>query len=198
MPQRSINTVIVEPQSLVRDILSSLLVPHSFNIVGTFATIHKFDDVHRTLDDVDLTILSGQSVDQAVATAEVMLAACPGGKVVFLFDELSSEEMRRLCSTPIDGCVSLHVSHDLLMRSIDLVVEDNVRLFTLDETVPRSEPNAPARRSELVIDGTLESGNWSKDRSMRLESAFFHEGNVFRDESGTSSSVIGKGGHRRH
>ncbi|MFC0242571.1 hypothetical protein [Rhodopseudomonas telluris] len=196
MPQKALNTVIVDPQSLIRDVLSSLLQPYSFNIVGAFASIHKIDDLHRTSKDVDLTILSGQSVENALVTAEIMSAAYPGGKVFFLFDELSSDEMCRLCSSPIDGCVSLHVSHDLLMRSIEFVVGDNVRIFTLDESLPGVGNSARHRRSDFYINQPLDSSGWGKDSSVRLESPFFGEGDVFsRDSNG---SVVGKGSHRRH
>ncbi|WP_420135238.1 hypothetical protein [Rhodopseudomonas sp.] len=195
MPQRALNTVIVDPHSLIRDVLSSLLLPYSFNIVGTFASVHKIDELHRTSTDVDLTILSGQSVDNALATAEVMSAAYPGGKVFFLFDELSSEDMCRLCSSPIDGCVSLHVSHDLLMKSIEFVVDGNVRIFTLDDSLPSAGTTSLLQRS--AINQAIESG-WGKSSGVRLDSPFFDDGDVFGEVDDSDDSVVGKGAPRRH
>jgi DNA-binding NarL/FixJ family response regulator len=192
MPQKSVKTVIVDPQNLIRDVLSSLLVAYSFHIVGTCAAIRKFDDIKRTTDDVDLTILSGQSVDHALRAADVLFSACPGGKVVFLFDEMSSEEMRRLCSSPIDGCVSLHVSHDVLMRSIEFVVSDNVRIFALDETIPSKGQGQSFRRGEFAaVNRNGVSEGRGQTNGLRLEEDVFRE-NV------SNNSVVLRGPLRRH
>lgn len=197
MPRKVLNTVIVDPQSLIRDVLSSLLLPCSFNIVGTFAAIHNIDGNHRTFGSIDLTILSGQSVDRALAAAEVMFAACPGGKVVFLFDELPYEDISRLCSSSIDGCVSLHVSHELLIRSIEFVVSDNVRIFTLDERLPCAISSARLRLNELAINRSEESAERELDSGVCLASSFDEE-SVFKEISDSCKSVVGKGSHRRH
>jgi DNA-binding NarL/FixJ family response regulator len=188
-----LKTVVVDPHSLIRDVLSSLLVAYSFHIVGTCALIRKFEDVERSTDDIDLTILSGQSVDQALKAAEVLFAACPSGKVVFLFDELSSDEMCRLCNSPIDGCVSLHVSHDVLMRSIEFVVSDNVRIFALNEALPHPKQSESLRRVE--VDGGNRERSENDGRG--LANGVGLDDEIFR-ERGSHSSVIVRGPHRRH
>jgi hypothetical protein len=114
--------------------LCSLLAKHSFHIVGLLTGVRLFHELQRTTDPADLIVLSGGSVEQALRSAAVMSAARLDSKVVFLFDDdLSWDDMRQLCESVIDGCISLKVSDEVLLRSIDFVVSDSVRLFAFDE-----------------------------------------------------------------
>jgi DNA-binding NarL/FixJ family response regulator len=163
----------VNPQGLVQDALSSLLRAHSYQVVGTCSTIQQFDDIQRAaLDDVDLTILSGQNVEDTLKAAEVLFAARPSGKIVYLFDELSSDEVRRISNSPISGCISLNASQEVLLQALEFVVDQNFRIFSFYGASPTERRDRLKQTQGQIVHGNgssapskrgLEDGVRSKD-----------------------------------
>jgi len=94
-----------------------------------------------------LVLLTVCKVDVALAEAAAIRQACPNCKIVGLLEEILDEDFQKLAHSPIDGCVPLDVSQDVLTRTLDLVMSGAARFVVLaDEPHLSTPPSAEGQQ----------------------------------------------------
>jgi two-component system nitrate/nitrite response regulator NarL len=136
MSSRSVSTVIVEHQLLVRDGLSSLLSAFSYrvtNSVGSAAELHRGDE--RNSDRKLVVLGTGSSVPEAIKEAALIRGIFSDCKIVLLFEAMTASEFQLLVDSEIDGCVPMFVPGDLFVQTLDMVMMDHARVMLMTPIV---------------------------------------------------------------
>jgi two-component system nitrate/nitrite response regulator NarL len=157
---QSIATIVIEPRSLVREGLVSLLADQSYQVVGSVASISDIDHSLHVAVAPQLVILGALPLDEATVAAESIRRLWPKAKIILLFDHVSSGDFCKLLTSEIDGCVPLYASPDTLADTLHKIISGDLRILVLkietssslicpaarqeaNELIPT--PNSPAR-----------------------------------------------------
>jgi len=137
MPTRTVATIIVDPHMLVREGLTSLISSYSYRVLGSYNTAKQIQDLVLAEEADKLAILGAQTTERAIAEAAHIRGLWRRCKIVLLVDQLSASDLNALFGSDIDGCVPLDASHDVLIRTLDLVMAEDARVMIV--------PQAPLR-----------------------------------------------------
>lgn len=150
-------TMVIEPRSLVREALVSLMTSHSYQIVGVASTA----DIDSTLPVADaprLVLLGSLPVDEAASIAGNIRGRWPQAKIILLFDHASTADFQKLLASEIDGCIPLFASPDTLVDTLQRIVAADLRILVLETETCSSMPCATAG-SEKGDEWNLSSSN---------------------------------------
>src|SRR6478736_5985598 len=95
-------TIVIEPRSLVREALVSLMASHSYQVVGSFASTAGIENALRAAGAPRLVILGALPTDEAVRAAGGIRKRWPEAKIILLFDRASSADFQSLLASEID------------------------------------------------------------------------------------------------
>jgi two-component system, NarL family, nitrate/nitrite response regulator NarL len=124
-------TIVVEPRSLVREALVSLMASHSYQVVGSFASTADIESTLRVADAPRLVILGSLPADEAVSAAGSIRKRWPETKIILLFDRASSADFQKLLASEIDGCIPLFASPDTLVGTLQQIIAGDLRVLVL-------------------------------------------------------------------
>jgi two-component system nitrate/nitrite response regulator NarL len=131
---QTISTVIIDPRSLMREALASLMESNSYCVVcsvGSAAEIEQgaFRDMQPEL--VILGALPTASVAEAVSS----IRRCwQGAKIIMLFEKASSTDFQRLLASRLDACLPMTVSQRTLIAALQLVVGEQLRVLMVSDS----------------------------------------------------------------
>ena len=163
-----VTTLIVEPRSLVREGLASLMVSHSYHVVGGVASTADVDSSLFAADVPRLVILGALPGEGAATAASCIRELWPDAKIVHLFEHAQSTDLQKLLVSEIDGCVPLSASPGVLMSAFQQILDGDFKIL-IQNTAPRSViaspsarlPDAPVMTNEEarkgVFDGSISS-----------------------------------------
>jgi two-component system, NarL family, nitrate/nitrite response regulator NarL len=123
-----ITTIIIEPRSLVREALESLMATHSYRVAYGIASTASIPDP-AIVEGPKLIILSGPSIDEAVAEARVIRQMWPDSKIMLLFESTAADDSLKLMTSQVDGYVPLSVSPDTLISTLDMILSKDIRVM---------------------------------------------------------------------
>lgn len=148
MQARSIPTIIVGPQKLLRTGISHLIEEFLFNVVATFGSMEDAGQNRFANHDPELVLICGQSAERALKDAADIREQWPTCKIVVLFDQLPPRQLQKLGQAAIDGCLPLAVSRELLIRTLKLIIMGGARILMHDEPARNGsvQRDAPAER----------------------------------------------------
>jgi two-component system nitrate/nitrite response regulator NarL len=126
-----IATIVIEPRSLVREALVSLMASHSYQVVGSFASTGQIESSLVVEDAPGLVILGELPADEAASAAGSIRKLWPETKIVLLFDRGSSADFQKLLASGIDGCIPLFASRDTLVGTLQQIITANLRILIL-------------------------------------------------------------------
>ena len=127
-----ISTVVVEPLSLVREALVSLMASHSFRVVGNFASTADIKENSLVTDAPSLVILGASPAEEAAASAAGSIRKLwPDSKIVLLFDHGTVADFQKLLASEIDGCIPLGASPDTLVSTLQQIIAADLRILVL-------------------------------------------------------------------
>ncbi len=86
---QSVATVVIEPRSLVREALVSLMTSHSYQIVGEVASPAEINKSLIVAGAPRLVILSALPVEEAASAAGRIRGLWPEAKIILLLDRAS-------------------------------------------------------------------------------------------------------------
>jgi two-component system, NarL family, nitrate/nitrite response regulator NarL len=165
LPDLEVPTTIIGPKGLLRDSFASLLGGHSYQVTGSH---HAAADMPSPSEGegprlVLLTVV--RTVDVAVAECAAIRQTCPNCKIVGLLEEIHDEDFQKLAHSPIDGCVPLDVSEDVLIRTLDLAMSGAARFVVLaDEPDLSAPPSAEGQQKPDPNSGPSSDGQSGPDR----------------------------------
>src|SRR5207302_3958039 len=145
-----IATVIIEPRSLVREALVSLMENNSYDVVCSVASAADIDVSSAITEPPKLVIFGALLGGSASAMTSTIRRLWQSAKIVVLFEGASSAELQKLMASEIDGCIPIFVSPRTLMRTLELIIAKDLRMLVLgDATLPR--PPMPIHHQEQRI-----------------------------------------------
>jgi two-component system, NarL family, nitrate/nitrite response regulator NarL len=153
-------TIIIEPRSLVREALESLMATHSYRVVYGIGSTASIPNPAVVSDGPKLVILSGPSIDEAVSEATVIRQMWPDSKIMLLFESTAADASLRLMTSQVDGYVPLSVSPDTLISTLDLILSKDIRVMIVPATKYSSADRSNA--SLPVSDGSNEAHSISR------------------------------------
>ena len=155
--QQGIATIVIEPRSLVRGALVSLMANHSYQVVGSFASTTDVENSLLAAEAPRLVILGALPADEVASAAASIRNRWPKTKIILLFDRASSADFQKLLASGIDGCVPLFASPDTLVGTVQQIIAGDFRILVLKtETSPMPDP---AGRQEKGDELSLASNN---------------------------------------
>lgn len=164
-----VTTVVIEPRSLVREALVSLLKDNGYQTVGSIDSVADAEKALHLADAPRLVILGPRPADEIASAAVSIRRLWRDAKIVLLSDQASSADYSKLLASEIDGCIPLFASPDDLADALNGVLlagDFRVLIFKTDKcssTPGRQEkgdalgliPTAPMQ-SDVVKTGSVD------------------------------------------
>jgi two-component system, NarL family, nitrate/nitrite response regulator NarL len=127
-------TVIIEPRSLMREALVSLMERHSYDVVCSVASTADIDrgafkEVQPKL--VILGVLPAERVAEAMSSIR---GRWQGAKVVMLFEEASSLDLQKLLASGLDACIPMFASPRTLIDTLQRIVCEQLRVLMVSDS----------------------------------------------------------------
>src|SRR5215204_2826729 len=143
-----IATLIIEPRSLVRQGLVSLMASHSYHVIGGVGSAADIDSSF-VADVPRLVILGPLPAEGAAPAASRIRKLWPDTKIVLLFERASSTDYQNWQASEIDGCIPLSVSPEVLIGTLRQILADDLKIL-VHEAVSRSVIALPAARLPIA------------------------------------------------
>ena len=124
-------TIVIEPRSLVREALISLIASHSYHVVGGIASTADIGNAFLVADTPKLVILGALPAKDAAIAASSIRTLWPEAKIVLLFEHASPADLQRLLASEIDGCIPLSASQDTLIGALRQIIAVDLRVLVL-------------------------------------------------------------------
>jgi two-component system nitrate/nitrite response regulator NarL len=132
-------TAIIEPRSLMRGALVSLMERHSYHVVCSVGSTADID--HGAFKDVqpELVILGELLADRAPEATSNIRRCWQGAKIIMLFEKASSMDLQKLLASGLDACIPMFASPRTLIDTLQLIVGEQLRvLMVSDSTIPHA------------------------------------------------------------
>jgi two-component system nitrate/nitrite response regulator NarL len=131
-------TAIIEARSLVREALVSLMQGHSYHVMCSVASTADIDGEGFGEATPELVILGTLPDDRVAEATRRIRKLWPGTKIILLFDKASAADLQRLLASEVDACIPLLASPRTLIRALQLVVREHLRVVMM------SDANSPS------------------------------------------------------
>jgi two-component system, NarL family, nitrate/nitrite response regulator NarL len=175
--QQCVAAIVIEPRSLVREALVSLMTSHSYQVVGSIASTADIENSLLAADAPRLVILGALPADEAASAAASIRKLWPETKIILLFDDASAADFQKLLVSEIDGCIPLFASPDTLVGTLRQIIAADLRILIL-KTETSSMPcptGTPDEGDELGLaptkpapSGDAENGAIDRTNSLRV------------------------------
>lgn len=138
-----VTTVVIEPRSLVREALVSLLGSKGYATVGSVGSVADAEKTLKRADAPRLVIFGPQSANDAASAAIRIRTLWQDAKIVLLLDQESSGDSSKLLASEIDGCIPLFASPDDLVDSLERVLRTGDFRILIFKSDKRSSAPCP-------------------------------------------------------
>ena len=163
-----VTTLIVEPRSLVRGGLASLMARHSYHVVSAVASTADIDRSLLVADVPNLVILGALPAEEAATAASCIRELWPETKIVLLFERASSTDYQNWQASEIDGCIPLSVSPDVLIGTLQQILDGDLKIL-VHEAAFRSVVALPSAQPPIAAVVTNEEArNGALDGSFSI------------------------------
>ena len=146
--EKCVATIVIEPRSLVREALVSLMASHSYHVVGGVASTADIDNSLLVADPPRLVVLGALPAAVATTYAGSIRKLWPGTKIILLFEHASSADLQKLLASEIDGCIPLFASPDTLVGTLQQIIATDLRILILETATYSSMLRPPEWREE--------------------------------------------------
>ncbi len=149
----AVTTVVIEPRSLVREALVSLLKDKGYRTIGSIDTAADAEKTLRLAEAPRIVILGPRPADEVASTALSIRRLWRDAKIVLLSDQASSIDYSKLLASEIDGCIPLFASPDDLadaLKSILLAGDFRVLIFKTDKSSTTPCPTGSQEKGDAL------------------------------------------------
>jgi two-component system, NarL family, nitrate/nitrite response regulator NarL len=199
-------TLIIEPRSLFREALVSLMESHSYRVVGRVTSMADIDS-GLLVTDVPKVVILG-AVPAATADANSIRKLWPATKIIHLFEH--PIDFQTLLATEVDGSVPLSASPDMLIGTLQQIIATDCKMLVLrtaqclsilrttgGEAVSRSVIALPSHRlpiAPVVTSDEAQNGAFDNSLSIRVRHGLSErEEQILRDlVKGLSNKIIAR------
>ena len=127
-------TVIIEPRSLMREALVSLMESNSYHVV---CSVDSAADIERgAFKEVqpELVILGQLPADRVTEAASSIRRCWEGAKIITLFEKASSGDLQNLLASGLDGCIPMSASPRTLIAALQLIIGKQIRVLIVSDS----------------------------------------------------------------
>jgi len=124
-------TIVIEPRSLIREALVSLMSSNSYRVVGSFASTADLGNALRVAEAPRLVVLGALPADEAVSAVCSIRARWAETKIVLLFERASPADLQKLLASGIDGCIPLFASPETLVGTVKQIIAGDLKILVL-------------------------------------------------------------------
>jgi two-component system, NarL family, nitrate/nitrite response regulator NarL len=142
-------TLIIEPRSLVREGLVSLMASHSYHVISGVASTADIDSGLLVADVPRLVILGALPAEEVAPAASCIRRLWPETKIVLLSERASSTDYQNWQASEIDGCIPLSVSPDVLIGTLEQILDGDLKIL-VHEATSRSLIALPSARLPIA------------------------------------------------
>ena len=182
--EERIATLIIEPRSLVREGLVSLMASHSYHVIGGVGSTADIDSSLLVADVPRLVILGALPAEEAAPAGSCIRKLWPDTKIVLLFERASSTDYQNWQASEIDGCIPLSVSPDVLIGTLQHILDGDLKIL-VHEAASRSVIALPCARlpiAPVVTNEEARNGAFDGSFSIRVRHGLSErEEQVLRD-----------------
>jgi two-component system nitrate/nitrite response regulator NarL len=153
-------TVVVEPRSLVREALKSLIAKSSYRVVCDAGAAAQISAASVSEEPKVVILGAPQSAESALSEAVAIRKLWPDSKIILLHERVSYADFQKLLASEINGCVPLFASSDTLVRTLNTIVTGKSRImiayhakFPPPQPAELDKPQSDAAQDEAVPDG---------------------------------------------
>jgi two-component system, NarL family, nitrate/nitrite response regulator NarL len=191
-----VTTLIVEPRSLVREGLVSLMAGHSYHVVGAVAATADIGNSLLVAEVPKLVILGALPAEEATTAASCIRGLWPEAKIILLYERALSTDYQNWQASEIDGCIPLSVSPDTLISAFQQVLDWDFKIL-IQDTASRSVNALPSARLPIAPVVTKEeprNGTFDGSFSIRVRHGLSErEEQILRDLiKGLSNKIIAR------
>jgi two-component system nitrate/nitrite response regulator NarL len=145
-----LSTVIIEPRLLVREALISMLVNRSYHVVCGVASTGDIDS--SVVEDAPkLVILGALPAEGAATDASRIRKLWPETKIILLFEHASAADFNKLLTSEIDGCITLFVSPNTLVGTLQQIIVEDLRILVVGASNQPLTPRGTQCEEEPVV-----------------------------------------------
>jgi two-component system nitrate/nitrite response regulator NarL len=151
----SIATVIVEPRSLVREALVSLMEGSSYHVVCSVASVGDIERSAFKEVQPKLVILGALPAERVAEIASSIRSCWQDVKIIMLFEEASSRDLQNLLASGLDACIPTSASPRTLTDALQLIVCEQLRVLMVSGSAILDPSTDPQPNDE---DGSEQAG----------------------------------------
>lgn len=122
-------TIVVEPRFIVRAALASLLGNLTYRVICSVSTSADMGGASIANDRCELAILGALSAEDGVNEAGNIRELWPDCKILLLLESASCADLQKLMASRIDGCLPLYASADILSKTLELIITQELRVM---------------------------------------------------------------------
>ena len=146
--RQCVATFVIEPRSLVREALVSLMASHSYTVVGSVASAADVDKALLDAKAPRLVVLGPLPSDEAASAASSIRRLWPEAKIVLLFERASVADFQKLLASEIDGCIPLLASPDTLIGALQQIITADLRVMAFKSQTVSAMPSPMIRQEK--------------------------------------------------
>ncbi len=122
-----VTTIVIEPRSIVREALASLLEKLHYRVSGRVPTPADIGDAPISGDGCKLAVLGALSAEGGAIDAGRIRGVWPDCKILLILEFASSADLQKLANCEIDGCIPLDASGETLSKALELIMVEDAR-----------------------------------------------------------------------
>lgn len=129
-----IPTVIIDPRSLMREALASLMESNSYRVVCSVGSAAAIEQGAFREMQPELVILGALPIESVAETVSSVRRCWQGAKIIMLFEKASSMDFQRLLASRLDACLPMTVSPRTLIDALQLIVGEQIRVLMVSDS----------------------------------------------------------------
>jgi len=125
---------IVEPRSLVREALVSLMKSNSYEVI---CSVDSAADIDRSAfgEVQPKLVILGTLPAERVADAASSIRRCwQGAKIIMLVEKASSMDLQTMLASGLDACIPMSASPRTLTDALQLIVSEKLRVLMVSDS----------------------------------------------------------------
>ena len=137
-------TAIIEPRSLVRAALVSLMESNSYRVVCNLSSAADIEGGAFEEVQPKLVILGALPAEHVAEAASSIRRCWQNVKIVMLSEKASSTDLRKLWASGLDACIPMSASPRTLRDALQLIVGEQLRVLMVSDSAVLDRSADPA------------------------------------------------------
>jgi two-component system nitrate/nitrite response regulator NarL len=148
-------TAIIEPRSLVRAALVSLMESNSYRVVCNLSSVADIEGGAFEEVQPKLVILGALPAEHVAEAASIIRRCWQDVKIIMLSEKASSTDLRKLWASGLDACIPMSASPRTLRDALQLIVGEQLRVLMVSDSAVLDRSADPALPDPALPDSEM-------------------------------------------